>query len=237
MGTTLPEKGPLPGARPESKAETSDKKSVKPPAEETKTPVETSDAISEAPPPEDKAALDACLTDLKSIGAQFDTIDPIRGENGCGIENPVRLTGLAGNISIAPDTEMRCETALQFARWMKESVVPSLAVAIPGERMKSVQQASTYVCRKRNGAETGKISEHAFGNAIDIAGFTLDSGKTVTIEPRERGSTLEDAFQRTITAAACLYFTTVLEPGSDAAHENHLHLDVKGRKGGYRYCW
>ena len=67
--------------------------------------------------------------------------------------------------------------------------------------------------------------------------FTLKSGKTVTIRPADKDATLDGAFQRTITEAACLYFTTVLDPGSDAANQNHLHLDVKERRGGYRYCW
>ncbi len=108
---------------------------------------------------------------------------------------------------------------------------------MPGETISGLSQASAYVCRNRNGATDGKVSEHAFGNAIDIAGFTLKSGKTITIRPAGRDATLEGAFQRAITEAACLYFTTVLDPGSDAAHQNHLHLDVKARRGGYRYCW
>lgn len=120
---------------------------------------------------------------------------------------------------------------------MEKTVKPALAVAMPGETVTGLRQASGYVCRNRNNAEEGKISEHAFGNAVDIAGFTLKSGKTIDIRPAERDSTLDGAFQRAITEAACLYFTTVLDPGSDAAHENHLHLDVKERRGGYRYCW
>ena len=105
------------------------------------------------------------------------------------------------------------------------------------ETLLALDQASTYICRKRNNADTGKISEHAHGNAVDIARFTFKSGKTFSIEPRMKDSTLEGAFQRSITAAACLHFTTVLDPGSDSAHETHLHLDVIERKGGFRYCW
>ena len=37
-------------------------------------------------------------------------------------------------------------------------------------------------------------------------------------------------------AAACLYFTTVLSPGSDETHRDHMHLDGMKRTGGYRYC-
>ena len=64
----------------------------------------------------------------------------------------------------------------------------------------------------------------------------LDNGQKMEMKPRVEDSTLEGAFQRTATAGACLHFTTVLSPGSDAAHETHLHLDVLERKGGYRYC-
>jgi hypothetical protein len=126
---------------------------------------------------------------------------------------------------------------LQLARWLEGSVKPSLEAAMPGETITGLSQASAYVCKNRNGADEGRISEHAFGNAIDIAGFTLKSGKTIAIRPADKDSSLEGAFQRAVTEAACLYFTTVLDPGSDAAHQNHLHLDVKERRGGYRYCW
>lgn len=155
----------------------------------------------------------------------------------CGIERPIRLAGLPGGVKVEPAATLRCETALQLARWMEGSVKPSLEAAMPGEAITGISQASAYVCRNRNNAAGGKVSEHAFGNAVDIAAFTLRSGTTVTIRPVERDSTLEGAFQRAITEAACLYFTTVLDPGSDAAHETHLHLDVKARRSGYRYCW
>src|SRR5690606_12526630 len=122
-------------------------------------------------------------------------------------------------------------------RWASAALIPALKAARPGDRLAALRQASGYVCRNRNGASKGRISEHALGNAIDIASFVFESGKTLVIAARERDSTLDGAFQRTIAAAACLYFTTVLDPGSDAAHENHLHLDVKARRGGYRYCW
>jgi len=155
----------------------------------------------------------------------------------CGMEKPVSLSALPGDIKVEPEATVRCETALQLARWMEGAVKPAMAAAMPGETITGLSQASAYVCRNRNGATEGKISEHAFGNAIDIAGLTLKGGKTITIRPADKDATLEGAFQRAITEAACLYFTTVLDPGSDAAHQNHLHLDVKERRGGYRYCW
>lgn len=108
---------------------------------------------------------------------------------------------------------------------------------MPGKTLVGLEQASGYVCRNRNGAADGKISEHAHGNAVDIAAFVFSDGSRLEIAPREKDSTIEGAVQRAAVASACLYFTTVLDPGSDAAHETHLHLDVIKRKNGYRYCW
>lgn len=215
----LPMHGPLPVVRPESGS--SGTKYV--------VPMQRS---------REKAGDDAaCRAALKAAGADFEEAPAIEDGKACGIGQPVALRELPGGVAVEPAATVRCETALQLARWMEGSVRPAIAVAMPSETITGLSQASAYVCRNRNGAPEGKISEHAFGNAIDIAGFTLKSGKTITIRPADKDATLEGAFQRAITEAACLYFTTVLDPGSDAAHQNHLHLDVKARRGGYRYCW
>jgi len=226
----LPKEGPLPAHRPD------DKPAAEAPADETKTEKDDEAKASERPREDDGAAA-ACRTALRSIGAAFADAPAIEDGKACGIDRPILLKGLPGGIEVEPEATVRCETALQLSRWLEGSVKPSLAAAFPDEAITGLSQASAYVCRNRNGAAEGKISEHAFGNAIDIAGFTLKSGKTLTIRPADKDSSLEGAFQRAITEAACLYFTTVLDPGSDAAHQNHLHLDVKARRGGYRYCW
>ena len=215
----LPEQGPLPATRPEPKAVST--------VEDT-----AADRPQEAP--EEEAA---CRVALTRIGAIFAEASAVEDGKACGMDRPVSLRGLPGDVKVEPEATVRCETALQLARWMEGAVKPSIAAAMPGETVTGLSQASAYVCRNRNGAAEGRISEHAFGNAIDIAGFMLKSGKTITIRPADKDATLEGAFQRAITEAACLYFTTVLDPGSDAAHQDHLHLDVKERRGGYRYCW
>jgi hypothetical protein len=226
----LPKEGPLPERRPE------DKPAAEAPAEETR-PVKDDEEKARERPKEDERATAACRTALQDIGATFTDAPTVNDGKACGMEKPVLLKGLPGGVKVEPEATVRCETALQLSRWLEGSVKPSLAAAFPGEAITGISQASAYVCRNRNGAAEGKISEHAFGNAIDIAGFTLKSGKTFTIRPADKDSSLEGAFQRAITEAGCLYFTTVLDPGSDAAHQNHLHLDVKARRGGYRYCW
>jgi hypothetical protein len=249
MGANLPKNVPIPEARPETtpvpertdKVEKSEPQQTEPKGDKAK-PEEEQKAVEDdyVPPPiekEDPVKLATCLSELKALGVAFKESPAIDENNGCGIDQPITVTSLGQNVSLKPEGEMRCQTALSLAHWTANVVIPSLKQAKPDETLSALNQASTYVCRKRNNAKTGKISEHAHGNAVDIAGLTFKSGATFTIKPRMKDSTMDGALQRAITTAACLYFTTVLDPGSDAAHEAHLHLDIIERKSGYRLCW
>lgn len=197
-------------------------------------------AESYVPPPietEDPAEFQACLAALKQVGVVYREAPRLDGGNGCGIDRPIIVSSVANGVTLKPEGEIRCEEALALSKWTSDIVIPMLKTAKPDETLAGLNQASAYVCRKRNSATVGKISEHAHGNAIDIAGLIFKSGHSFSIQPRMQDSTLDGALQRAVTAAACLYFTTVLDPSSDKAHETHLHLDVLKRKAGYRYCW
>jgi hypothetical protein len=245
MGADLPANVPVPQSRPDAvvvpKAEaTDDRPAVADPDDRdpVEQPTEAPDA--DVPPPlqeEDPVQLTACLAQLKQIGIVFTAPAAIDENNGCGIRHPLTVTALGAGVALQPAGTMRCETALALGRWTRDILQPMLKTARPDDPLAAVNQASTYVCRKRNNTDTGKISEHARGNAVDISGLTFKSKKVLSIEPRMQDSTLDGALQRAITSAACLYFTTVLDPGSDAAHERHLHLDIIARKNGYRLCW
>jgi hypothetical protein len=187
--------------------------------------------------PESDEDHQSCMKDLQAIGAVFKDIPRIDDGNGCGIDKPIVLSEALPGIKVKPEGTMRCEAALALAHWMKQSVIPDAVTALKDAGpIATINQASTYICRLRNNATTGKISEHARGNAIDVASFTFQNGTTVAVEPRREDPTLTGAFQRSVSAAGCLYFTTVLDPESDAAHEHHFHLDVMKRSGGFRYC-
>ncbi|WP_348648226.1 extensin family protein [Rhizobium sp. ARZ01] len=223
----------MPVARPVQKNVKPD--NAAPPAEELRK-----EELQPPPPPlmEERATVvDACIAELRSAGAVVKVTERIDPKNGCGIARPVTVSRLTPDIEIVPEATLRCETALQLQRWTREAIVPATKAAMPDKRLVGLDQASAYVCRNRNGAPNGKISEHAFGNAIDIAAFAFSDGSQLAIAPREEDASTEGALQRAAVATACLYFTTVLDPGSDAAHETHLHLDVKKRANGYRYCW
>lgn len=187
--------------------------------------------------PEDPQAFAACQAELKSLGAVFDTAAPIDDGEGCGMSHPIVVREILPGIRLSPEATFRCETALQLARMTRETIVPAARIALADKgELKAIQQASAYVCRNRNSAATGKISEHAHGNAIDIAALEFDKGTLPMVIAAQDDGSFPAAFQRSLNAAACLYFTTVLSPGSDEAHKDHLHLDVIERKSGYRFC-
>lgn len=235
QGPDLPPKAAEPAA---------DAKDASPPAadgatdtqkeEETAKPQPPSDP---PPQPEDTKALAACLVDLKAIGATFEEKPAIDDETGCGIAAPITVTKLLPDVTLEPEATIRCETALQLARMTRDMLKPAAETAFQDKpKLTGILQASGYVCRNRNSAETGKVSEHAYGNAIDIAGLRFGDREEPVMIAKQDDGTAEAAFQRAFNAIACLYFTTVLSPGSDPTHQDHMHLDVIERKSGFRYC-
>ena len=218
---TKPDLPPAPNPAPEKAPE---------PAPEPKTPPPT--VVTE-----DEAGFKACTAALKDLGATFEQPARIDDGNGCGIDRPITLTRLSPTVALEPAGTFRCETALQLARMTRDMIAPAAKLGLSDKgALKTVNQASGYICRNRNSAENGKISEHARGNAVDIAALTFERGTVPMVIAKQDDGTFAAAFQRSLNAMACLYFTTVLSPGSDAAHQDHLHLDVIKRNSGFRYC-
>lgn len=201
-------------------------------------PAKTPDPIADAPPPEPlpEAAIAACEAELTRLGAVFQRVDPIYGEGGCGVPQPYDLPEPAPGVTLEPDTQLTCPAALATARWVRDVVQPAARALGEGVTLSGITHASTYVCRGRNGQPGAKISEHAKGNAVDIGRFTFEGHEPLAIVPRQGKGDIEEAFQRAVQAGACLHFTTVLGPGSDAFHDDHLHLDMAGRRSSYRLC-
>jgi len=181
----------------------------------------------------------ACRLELRRLGVEYREIPALSdpAQRDCGIARPVEVTAILPGVTLDQPAPMRCETARALAHWMAEVVVPA-AGRLPGApRVTGLSLGTTYQCRGVVGNGTPQnLSEHATGNAIDIAGFRFDTAPPMPITPPGDRGDLAVAFQNAVQGAACLYFTTVLGPGSNAAHEDHLHLDVKARRGGFRLC-
>ncbi|MVA09907.1 extensin [Agrobacterium vitis] len=200
---------------------------------------EPAPAPAPAPPimTEDPQAYNQCLTDLKAAGAQFTERPRIDDGDGCGIDKPLEVTEILPGVSLKPKATLRCAAALELSEWMRTLVIPAADQALPDKgRLTAVDQASSYICRNRNSRSDGKMSEHAKGNALDIAGFEFEKGDVPMKIVPDSEPTLPGAFQRTINSSACLYFTTVLAPGADETHKDHMHLDLIKRRNDYRVC-
>jgi len=209
---------PLPPPRPDRPV-LPDKKEEKPPAEKA----------DEQEASEKDPAI-ACIEHLHALGLRFEKHEPVQ-EGACGIKNPVSVSALPNGVEVAPASLMECSFAEGLARWVTEIVIPRAS-----ERFQSAPTklliGTSYQCRdQRSGS---KLSEHAFGNGVDVMGFEFDKHPPLSIRSQAEGSP-EETFQSDIRKEACTVFSTVLGPGEEG-HADHLHLDMRARKGDYRIC-
>ena len=168
----------------------------------------------------------ACFADLQRERVSFNPLPDRDYGGGCQIIGGVQLLDIG--VPVTGLKAMRCPLARSFAAWVRYAVAPA-AKQILGSEVVRIQSYGTYACRGivGNPGAAGKLSEHGLANAVDIAGFTLRDGRTVTVEsgwnasdPRQR------EFLKVIHKSACRRFSTVLSPDYNAAHHNHLHLDM-----------
>lgn len=229
IGAELPEDVPIPAENPRHPQT---REGTIPMAATKQAAAPPGISISEA----DEISLARCEAELRRLGSVFKREKPLHGEAGCGIPAPYGIDQIVRGVSLSPASQLRCATALALARWTGTVLVP-LAETLPGEvALTRINHGSTYVCRRRNNLATGKMSEHATGNAIDITGFEFSGRDPIAVSPRSGDGTVEEAFQRAARGTACLHFTTVIGPGTNTSHADHLHLDIIERKRGYRLC-
>jgi hypothetical protein len=133
-----------------------------------------------------------------------------------------------GPVAVKPVATLACPIVSVLDRWFADSVQPA-AMRWFGQRVVEIKQISAYSCRGMNGNPHAHISEHAFGNALDIAAFTLADGRRISVKDGWKGLPEEQGFLRDVQATACRNFTTVLAPGSNVYHYNHIHVDLMRR--------
>jgi hypothetical protein len=138
-------------------------------------------------------------------------------------------------VFVSPPATLACPIVSELERWIAGAVQPA-AMRWFGSPVVEIRQISAYSCRGMNGNPRASISEHAFGNALDIASFTLADGRKITVKNGWRGLPEEQGFLRDVQAAACDQFSTVLAPGSNVYHYDHIHVDLMRRRDGHRAC-
>lgn len=175
------------------------------------------------PRPEDQR----CLANLGSTGARYAALPDKYYAPGCQALGSVRLDRLAGDsgsFTLANLGPVACPLAGAFAGWARFGV-DRAARQMLGSELARIETMGSYSCR--NVAGTSRLSAHSRAEAIDIGAFILADGRRLSVKAGWSGGTdQERAFLRTVHASACKRFGTVLGPGYNAAHADHLHVEL-----------
>ena len=171
----------------------------------------------------------ACMNSLDQRHAEYERIEDFHNGEGCGIDQAVKLRGLA--LPLNRPLLLACPTAVSLADFESQVVIPA-AQATLGHPVKTMSSAGSYDCRGQRSDHPERLSEHALGKAIDITGFTMDDGSKITVLQNWSGKDAKAAFLHQVAAGACKLFSVVLTPKSNKLHRDHLHLD----NGPYRKC-
>lgn len=166
--------------------------------------------------------------------ARFSHQPTLNGPDQCGAANIVRLERIimpnGTMVAISPPAILRCPMAEAVAYWVRSDLGP--ATAELNSSLAEITNRGSYECRGRNGVVGAKISEHGRGNAIDLGRITLRNGAIIDLTKQSA----PQGFRQRLRDATCRRFKTVLGPGSDTNHVNHIHIDLIERKNGYRMC-
>jgi hypothetical protein len=225
----LPPSVPLPKPRPaEAPAKQPDKpKLTKQTPAETEKPAEQA---APAPPPPPSA----CRLALTEEIAIAPSIPDIHGSGNCGGEDLVRLEAVVlpdkHRVQVKPPATLRCKMASAIADWIRTDMTP-LAKDL-GSVISDLDNFDSYDCRGRNGVAGAILSEHGRANALDVRALKLANGQSIALTDR----TVSRDLRESVLHSACARFTTVLGPGSDGYHEEHIHLDLMERHNNYKIC-
>jgi hypothetical protein len=114
--------------------------------------------------------------------------------------------------------------------WVREEAAPR-ALDL-GSPLRTIANLASFDCRGRNRIVGAKLSEHGKGNALDIRALKLADGKVVELTDPQVPKDFRDGLRQSV----CARFMTVLGPGSDGYHEDHVHVDLAERRNNYRLC-
>jgi len=184
-----------------------------------------------APTPAPPSACRLALTEAIAIAP---SIPDIHGPGGCGGDDLVRLEAVVlpdkRQVALKPAATLRCAMASQIADWVRTDIVP-LTTAL-GSAISTLDNFDSFECRGRNRVAGAPLSEHGRANALDIRAFKLANGQSISLTDR----TVPREVRENVLHSVCARFTTVLGPGSDGYHEDHIHLDLMQRHNNYKIC-
>jgi hypothetical protein len=133
-------------------------------------------------------------------------------------------------VAVKPAAILRCAMATAIADWVRTDIAP-LAAGL-GSIVTDLDNFDSFECRGRNRVAGAPLSEHGRANALDVRSFKLANGQAISLTDRAVSRELRE----NVLHSVCARFSTVLGPGSDWYHEDHIHLDLMGRHNDYKIC-
>jgi hypothetical protein len=175
----------------------------------------------------------ACEAGLAKV-AEFKPLPILVGPGDCGADDAVLLETVTlpdrSKVTVSPAATLRCPMAQQIADWVRDDVAPTVKpfdAALAG-----LDNFASYDCRGRNNVRAAKVSEHGRADALDVRDFKLADGRELVLTDINADKDWRNA----VRSSACARFMTVLGPGSDGYHEEHIHLDLEPRRNDYKIC-
>lgn len=180
-------------------------------------------------------AENACIAQRRVQPSEWIALaNEVDGPGICGLTKPFKVTALqGGTVAFNATATLGCPMVAELDQWLADTVQPA-AQARFGSRVAQINSMGSYACRGMNNQRGAQLSEHSFGNALDIGGFVLADGRQISIvRDWWRGDDQTRAFLMDVHRGSCGHFSTVLSPGSNAFHYNHIHVDLamRGRSG------
>ncbi len=180
-------------------------------------------------------AENACIAQRRVQPSEWIALaNELEGPGICGLTKPFKVTALqGGSVSFNSTATLDCPMVAELESWVADTVQPA-AQARFGRRVVRIDSMGSYACRGMNNQRGAQLSEHSFGNALDVGGFVLEDGRQITLlRDWWRGDEQARAFLMDVHRGSCGHFSTVLSPGSNAFHYDHIHVDLAqhGRSG------
>jgi hypothetical protein len=202
-----------------------------PPAASDHAPAATQEPDQQAAAPRPPSACRLALSEEIAIAP---SIPDIHGPGECGGEDLVRLEAVVlpdrHRVSVKPAAILRCTMASAIADWIRTDMAP-LASSL-GTVITDLDNFDSFECRGRNRVVGAKLSEHGHANALDVRALKLANGQSIALTDRTTPREQRESVLRSV----CARFSTVLGPGSDWYHEDHIHLDLIERRNNFRMC-
>jgi hypothetical protein len=220
---------PLPRERPSESSSSSAESSSSASSETSSSSEVSASSSSSEPPPPLKSPDDYRVACPAVMNGEVTgkAIPPIH-EGQCGLQSPLSIEAVSANgrsIPLNAPVITDCGMATAFPAWIAE--VDNYLKAHDKTQIKTINLSTNYQCRNVDNAKVGNLSFHAFADALDVMGFTLVDGRTISIAPGYKG-TPEQGSQILHFAhdSACTHFMTVLGPDADSYHQDNMHLDL-----------